>query len=379
MSVRAGERVKAALERRRTRPLQFVVKTSAAWVRAAPSREAEQVEYKLEGELILAASRHKEWVLLKETFFGAPGYMLTEIEEDGCKVTILREVGIGAAESSYASSRLRMEYLAPVLGNLGLSALRAAKAVCRLWADEARHLLNDNDWQAEHISTTAQLQLYCRSEDWPSDAALIKRLEARPGEAAQARTQAPRDEWLPIHLAVESRRSCDVLTALLRAYPSGACRPVAAQNLLVASGRGLLPLHLAVLHEIDFDALAVLLDAFPGATQRGAALREVFGLEIARPTNLLPVALCVRQLENHIIEHFRLLMAATVGLSKARTPAGHVPLDWFKRHIARHFDIRKAYKRISGRSLGCSCGGVDQIHVICAQACPGYVLPEDWV
>jgi len=360
MSVRARERVKAAVERRRTRPLKFVVETPAAWVRAAPSREANQLDFKLQGETILAASRHcgpVEWLLLEETFCGAPGYMLTEVAEDGGKVTILREVGIGAAEASYASSSLPMEYLAHVLGKLDLSALRAAKAVCRLWADEARCLLNDTDYQAEHISTAEQLRLYCHKEDWPSDTALVKRLQVVSGEAAQVLANAPHFGWLPIHLAVHSRRSCEVITALLKAHPPGAYATI-------SSWSRLLPLHLAALNDsLEFDALAAVLDAFPLATQQSAMV----GID------LLPVAMCARRLHNHNIEHFQLLMVATIGLSPVPPlhpvplPAGQVPLQWFEEHIGDHLVPR----RFSG-------GGIEQIRVICAQACPGYEFGVRW-
>jgi hypothetical protein len=315
-------------------------------VRAAPSREANQ----LQGETILAASRHYgpvEWLLLEETFCGAPGYMLTEVAEDGGKVTILWEVGIGAAEASYASSSLPMEYLAHVLSKLDLSALRAAKAVCRLWADEARCLLNDTDYQAEHISTAEQLRLYCHKEDWPSDTALVKRLQVVSGEAAQVLANAPHFGWLPTNLAVHSRRSCEVITALLKAHPPGAFATISSRSRL-------LPLHLAALNDtLDFDVLAAVLDAFPLATQQSAMVGVI---------DLLPVTMCARRLHNHNIEHFQLLMVATIGLSPVPPlhpvplPAGQVPLQWFEEHIGYHLVLRR-----------CSGGGIEQIRVICAQ------------
>ena len=81
---------------------------------------------------------------LTETFFGLNGYMLLEQHdpEEGL-VTILRETGIGAVEASYASSHLPQDFVASVLGNLDHKTLEGVKSVCRLWASEARILLND--------------------------------------------------------------------------------------------------------------------------------------------------------------------------------------------------------------------------------------------
>ena len=357
MSIRAHERIAASLERRRTRERRLVVALPAARVRAAPSLMADEVAIKHQGDLVVAAAQQGDWVTLTETFFGLNGYMLLEQHdpEEGL-VTILREIGIGAVEASYASSHLPQDFVASVLGNLDHKTLEGVKPVCRLWASEARILLNDICWQAEHLTVSSQLRLYCASEDWPADAALILRLERQPDEAFE------HDELgLPLHFAIRSLRSCEVVSALLAAYPLGATTPLPHAQ----GTSGDLPLHLAArLPCVEYNTLSAVLHAYQQAILKGLSMSWAYG-----STRRTPASLCACMLTNGTLQHFRLLLAVTAAaLGDPEHPQTTIPIDYFEREIGPYI-----------RGSECTVGGMEELRAICAEFCPAYdTSSSDW-
>ena len=359
MSIRAHERIAASLERRHTRERRLIVALPAARVRAAPSLTADEVVIKHQGDLVVAAAQQGDWVTLTETFFGLNGYMLLEQHdpEEGL-VTILRETGIGAVETSYASSHLPQDFVASVLGNLDHKTLEGVKPVCRLWASEARILLNDICWQAEHLTVSSQLRLYCASEDWPADAALILRLERQPDEAFE------HDELgLPLHFAIRSLRSCEVVSALLAAHPLGASTPLPHAQ----GTSGDLPLHLAArLPCVEYNTLSAVLNAYPQAINKPLSMIRAYGSSWR-----IPASLCACMLTNGTLQHFRLLLAATAAaLVDPDDPPGDpmIPIAYFESEIGPYI-----------RGSECTVGGMEELRAICAEFCPAYdTSSSDW-
>ena len=92
-------------------------------------------------------------------------------------------------------------------------------------------------------------------------------LRAQP-RAASVAGATRRD--LPLHLACEYRASSNVIEALLRAHPPAAHHRMPGGDSSSEYGAGYLPLHLAAMHRADVAVVRLLLDANPnGATSLG--------------------------------------------------------------------------------------------------------------
>ena len=321
----------------------YEVVVDAVYVRTGPSTAAPSVMTKWKAERVLAVNDAElPWILVAENEDSQPvGFMLSRTA-DGEE--LLRPC-TGGLETLLSTDQ---DLLTAVLFHEEWEHLNEMKAVCKLFCTVSRNLLRRPDWQAHHLSIHEQLELHRRKAEWPSEAALLLRIETHPDEARMWETRkaflpSVRLE-LPLHRVLQWIAPPDeVVVALLRAYPesihedlsgpSDHLAGMAADLRPLAEG---LPLHLAVRNQtIGLGALSALLDADVSACLKTLEVRvgveEKHGFKVMR---MLPIAAIMQEMTNHSIEHWQMLLAATARAHERED--GKLPRSVFEDQILKY-------------------------------------------
>ena len=137
--------------------------------------------------------------------------------------------------------------------------LASAKAVTRRWARHARAQFGHPLWQARHLTLTELISEWRPRRSWPSDAALIRRLQSASLDERSAKDDEGRSL---LHLALSrpfDPRSHEVVAALIKACP-----------LLVtaADEAGRLPLHYAAASSARVETVELLVWSCPESVDR---------------------------------------------------------------------------------------------------------------